>query len=111
MNREVRKMSMLKRSSSDSAPPNLPISQPDPKSTKIFARKLILPATLVAIAAAALYIPFNSHVLAKTAKQPEAISQATDTSNIDPDAVDAVKKMAAYLHTLKSYQIIDNVRG
>jgi hypothetical protein len=109
MIREVRNMSILKRSSSDSTSQALPIGQPAPESTKIFAGKLILPATIVAIAAAALYMPFKSHVLAKTGKQPEAISQATDTSDIDPDAVDAVKKMSAYLHTLKSYQVIDNV--
>jgi hypothetical protein len=102
-------MSILKRSSSDSTPQSLLIGQPDPKSTKIFAGKFILPTTLVAIAAAALYIPFKSHVLAKTGKQPEAISQATDSSDVDPDAIDAVKKMAAYLHTLKSYQVIDDV--
>lgn len=75
----------------------------------MFVGKLILPATIVAIAAAALYMPFKSHVLAKTGKPPEAISQATDTSDVDPDAIDAVKKMAAYLHTLKSYQVIDDV--
>ncbi len=101
-------MNFLKRSSSDSRPESLPSGQPDPKSTKIFVGKLILPATLVAIAAAALYIPLKSHVLAKTEKQPEAISQAADTSDVDPDAIDAVKKMAAYLHTLKSYQVIDD---
>jgi hypothetical protein len=102
-------MSILKRSSSDSTSQTLPIGQTDPISTKIFVGKLILPATLVAIAAAALYMPFKSHVLAKTGKQPEAISQATDPSDVDPDAIDAVKKMAAYLHTLKSYQVIDDV--
>jgi len=109
MIREVTNMSIFERFSSDSTPQSLPIGQPNPKSIKIFAGKLILPATLVAIAAAALYIPFKSHVLAKTGKPPEAISQATDTSDIDPDAVDAVKKMSAYLHTLKSYQVIDDV--
>ena len=102
-------MSFLKRSSSDSTSQTSPIGQPDPKSTQMFVGKLILPATIVAIAAAALYMPFKSHVLAKTGKPPEAISQATDTSDVDPDAIDAVKKMAAYLHTLKSYQVIDDV--
>jgi hypothetical protein len=107
-------MNILKRSSSNSTPQNLPIGQLDPKSTTISAGKLILPVTLVAIAAAALYLPFKSHVLAKTGKQPEPISQATDNqatdaSNIDPDAVAEVKKMSAYLRTLKSYQIIDDV--
>jgi hypothetical protein len=102
-------MSFLKRFSPDSNPQSLFIGQPDPKSTTFSVGKLALPAIVVAIVAAALYIPFGSHVLAKSGKQPEATSQATDTSSIDPDAIDAIKKMSVYLHTLKSYQIIDDV--
>jgi hypothetical protein len=98
-------MSFLKRFSSDSHPQSLPTDQPDRKSTTISVGKFILPAMLLAIAATVLYKPFGSHVLAKTGQQAEA----KDASNIDPDAIDAVKKMAAYLHTLKSYQIIDDV--
>jgi hypothetical protein len=98
-------MTFFKRSSSDSHPQSPPTDQSDRRSTKISVGKLILPAFLLAIAATALYKPFGSHVLAKTGQQAEA----KDASNIDPDAIDAVKKMAAYLHTLKSYQIIDDV--
>jgi hypothetical protein len=64
-------------------------------------------AILIAIGAVILYVPRGSHVLAMSGKTPQAA--AKDDSNIDPDAIDAVKKMAAYLHTLKSYQIIDDV--
>jgi hypothetical protein len=109
MIREVRNMSFLKRFSPDSNPLSLPIGQPDPKSKTFSIGNLALLAIPVAIVGAALYIPFGSHVLAKSGKQPEATAQATDTSSIDPDAIDAVKKMSAYLHTLKSYQIIDDV--
>jgi hypothetical protein len=98
-------MSILKRSSSDSTPETLPIGQPNPKSTTISVGKLILPAILLSITATLLSVPFGSHVLAKSGQQADA----KDASNIDPDAVDAVKKMAAYLHTLKSYQVIDDV--
>ena len=98
-------MSFFKRSSSDSHPQSPPTDQPDRKSTTISVGKFVLPAILLAIAATVLYKPFGSHVLAKTGQQPEA----KDASNIDPDAIGAVKKMAAYLHTLKSYQIIDDV--
>jgi hypothetical protein len=101
-------MSFLKRFSTNSAPQSLPAGQPGPQKTTPSAKQLTLPATLVAIAAAILCAPFGSHVLAKSAQQPEA-KPANEASNIDPDAVDAVKKMSAYLHTLKSYQIIDNV--
>jgi hypothetical protein len=98
-------MTFFKRSSSDSHPQSPPNDQPDRKSTTISVGKFLLPAILFAIAATVLYKPFGSHVLAKTGQQAEA----KDVSDIDPDAIDAVKKMAAYLHTLKSYQIIDDV--
>jgi hypothetical protein len=102
-------MSFLKRFSTNSTPQSLPTSRPGPQKTTPSAKQLTLPAALVAIAAAILCAPFGSHVLAKSAQQPEAKSEASAASNIDPDAIDAVKKMSAYLHTLKSYQIIDNV--
>src|SRR6202035_600532 len=95
--REVRNMSFFKRSSSDSHSQSLPAEQPDRKSTTISLGKFILPAILFAIAATALYKPFGPRVLAKTGQQAEA----KDASDVDPDAIDAVKKMAAYLHTLK----------
>ncbi len=34
---------------------------------------------------------------------------AKEDSNIDPAAIDAVKKMGAYLRTLKVYQVIDDI--
>jgi hypothetical protein len=98
-------MSFFNRSSSDSHPQSPTTDQPDRKSTTISVGKFILPAILLAIAATALYKPFGSRVLAKTGQQAEA----KDASDVDPDAIDAVKKMAAYLYTLKSYQVIDDV--
>jgi hypothetical protein len=102
-------MSFLKRFSTNSSPRSLPVSQPDPESPRFSAKKFILPSVLVAIAGAALFAPLGSQVLAKSGKQAETKPDANAASNIDPDAIDAVKKMAAYLHTLKSYQIIDDV--
>jgi hypothetical protein len=65
-------------------------------------------AILVAVVGGMLWSPFGSHVFAKNGKTaPQA--DAKDASAIDPDAIEAVKKMAAYLHTLKSYQVIDDV--
>jgi hypothetical protein len=101
-------MSFLKGFSTNSAPQSLPADQAGPQKTTSSAKQLTLPATLVAIAAAILSAPFGSHVLAKSAQQPEAKPEANEASNIDPDAIDAVKKMSAYLRTLKSFQIIDN---
>ena len=65
---------------------------------------------MTATIATILCLPVGSHVFAKSGQQPEAKEASSNpASSIDPDAIDAVKKMAAYLHTLKSYQIIDNV--
>jgi hypothetical protein len=107
--REVEDMSFLKRFSTNSAPRSLPAGQPEPKTNALSAKQLALTAMLVAIAGAVLFMPLGSHVFAKSGQQPEAKPEANEASNIDPDAVDAVKKMSAYLHTLKSFQIIDNV--
>jgi hypothetical protein len=102
-------MSFLKKISTDSAHHSSLTDPPNPKTTWLSARKIAWIATLVVVAGAIFYIPRGSHVLAKTAHQTEAKPDANSASDIDPDAIDAVKKMAAYLHTLKSYQIIDNV--
>src|SRR5277367_2603820 len=95
-------MSFLKRSSTDSAQQS---SVNDRKTTWFSAKAMVPLAILIAIIGTILYMPVGSHVLAKSAPQADA----KDASSIDPDAIDAVKKMAAYLHTLKSYQIIDDV--
>src|SRR5271170_1129680 len=98
-------MSFLNRFSTHSADHSSLTGQPDPKTTWLSAKKITWIATLAVVAGAVVYIPLESRVLAKSAPQADA----KDTSAIDPDAIDAVKKMAAYLHTLKSYQIIDDV--
>src|SRR5258708_2891258 len=104
-------MSFLKRSSANSAPQSSSASRPDPKTAKFSVKQLILPVILVAIAGAMLSAPFEPHVLAKSEKQHEATPQAKpeekEDSNIDPAAVDAVKKMGAYLRSLKAFQVID----
>ena len=102
-------MSFLERFPTNSVPQPLPDHQAAPETTTRSLKQSILLAILVCIAGALLTMPFGSRVLAKSGQQPETKPEATGASNIDPDAIDAVKKMAAYLHTLKSYQIIDNV--
>jgi hypothetical protein len=98
-------MSFLNRFSNHLADQSSPAPEPGPKTTWFPAKKVTRIATLVVIAGAVVCLPLGSHVLAKGGQQAEA----QNASNIDPDAIDAVKKMAAYLHTLKSYQIIDDV--
>ena len=106
-------MSILKRSTIDSAHPSSHVDQPGPKEPWPPGKKAAPLAILLAIVGAVLYAPLGSNVLAKSGKiTPQAAAPAAagkEDSNVDPDAIDAVKKMAAYLHTLKSYQIIDDV--
>jgi hypothetical protein len=87
-------------------------STDQPIINRRYPRTLTRPALFFAIAAAILCAPLGSHVQAKSGSQADAKApqaDAKETSNIDPDAINAVKKMSAYLHTLKSYQIIDDV--
>ena len=98
-------MSFLEQSSTNPVSQTSSASQPGSKTAAFSINQLTLRVILVVIAGAAFSAPFESHVLAKSGQQPEA----KEASNIDPDAINAVKKMAAYLHTLKSYQVIDDV--
>jgi hypothetical protein len=102
-------MSFLKRSSTNPAPQFFPARQPGSKTATLFEKQFILPVILVAIAGAAFSVPFGSHVLAKSGQQPQAKPEAKEDSNIDPAAVDAVKKMGAYLRSLKAFQVIADV--
>jgi hypothetical protein len=103
---EVENMSFFKRFSTYSAPQSSAADQPNRKTTWLSAREFGRPTILVAIVGVILYMPLGSDVLAKSGAQADA---KEDTSSVDPDAIAAVKKMSAYLHTLKSYQIIDDV--
>jgi hypothetical protein len=104
--REVEDMSFLKRFSTHSVPDSLLAPQPEPKTTTLSAKQTTVPAILVAIAAAVLFMHLGPHVLAKSAQQPEAKPEANEAANIDREAVDAVKRMGAYLRSLKSFQVI-----
>src|SRR5215475_7043714 len=98
-------MSSLKRFSTNSDPQSSFSDHPDPVAFWLSAKRTLPLAILIATVAVILYVPHGSRVLAMSGKTaPQAA--AKEDSNIDPDAIDAIKKMAAYLHTLKSYQII-----
>jgi len=98
-------MSSLKRCKPYSAQPSSVVRQPDSRSNRPFVRTLTRFAMLVAITGVCLCDPRGTHVLAKTG---QAAASTNDSSEIDADAIDAVKKMGAYLRTLKSFQVIDN---
>jgi hypothetical protein len=98
-------MSSLKRFITNSTQPSSSIRQPNQKAVWLSAKSGTLLAMLLAIAGVFLCSSEVTHVQAKTGQTADAKS----ASAIDPDAVDAVKKMSAYLRTLKSFQITDNV--
>jgi hypothetical protein len=103
-------MSFLKKFSTNSDEHSLPTDKSDQKTTPLSPKKMLPLAILVALVGAILYVPLGSHVHAKSGTPaPPPQAAAKEGSDVDPDAIEAVKKMAAYLHTLKSYQIIDDV--
>jgi hypothetical protein len=65
---------------------------------------LVLTASLV-VTALLFCVPFGPHVLAKTGHQ----ANSQGNSNIDPDAVEALNKMGAYLRSLKAFQVDSEV--
>jgi hypothetical protein len=95
-------MTVLQRSATRSARQPSTATQPDSEITWRFPNKLVWVAASIGIAAAFVCISPATRVFAQTA--PEAEVQDT----VDPDAVEALNKMAAYLYTLKSFQVISN---
>jgi len=65
---------------------------------------LLLTASLV-VTALAFCVSFGPHVLAKTGHQ----GTSQGNSNIDPDAMEALNKMGAYLRSLKAFQVDSEV--
>ena len=95
-------MSFLERSSTHSAQRPLPASQPHPKTIWLSAKQITRLAILAAIAGVFLFSYSGQHVQAKAGQAADAKNAA---SAVDPDAVEAVKKMGAYLRTLKVFQV------
>jgi hypothetical protein len=67
-------------------------------------RILVLTASLV-VTALVFCVPVGPHVLAKTGHQ----DTSQGNSNIDPDAMEALNKMGAYLRSLKAFQVDSEV--
>jgi hypothetical protein len=95
-------MSFLERSSTHSAQSPSPATQPHPKTIWLSARQITRLAILAAIAGVFLVSYSGQHVQAKAGQAADAKNAAPA---VDPDAVDAVKKMGAYLRTLKVFQV------
>jgi hypothetical protein len=99
-------MSFLERSSTHSAQGPSPARQPHPKSIWLSAKQLTRLALLAAIAGVCIFGYSGRHVLAKTGQAADAKDAA---SAVDPDAIDAVKKMGAYLRSLKVFQVLGDI--
>jgi hypothetical protein len=96
-------MCLCKKSATYPAKQSSPINQSDPRITRVVAADPIIRfAVVIAFAAALVWILPNTHVLAKAGQAAEA------NDAIDPDAVEAINKMSAYLRTLKSFQVLSD---
>ena len=74
------------------------------------AKQLTLAAAIfVLVAGAILWASFGSNILAKIGQPPQETPEAKEDSNIDPAAIDTVKKMGAYLRSLKVFQVLGDV--
>ena len=82
--------------------PEKPSAHFDLQPAKIqrIGSKILRLAILTALTGVLLCSPIGSPVLAKAAHQADAAAPA-----IDPDAMEALKKMGAYLRSLKSFQV------
>jgi hypothetical protein len=69
------------------------------------ANRILLFTTSLVVTALVFCVSLGSHVLAKTGHQDT--SQVN--SNIDPDAMEALNKMGAYLRSLKAFQVDSQV--
>jgi len=95
-------MSFQERSSTHSAQGPSQARQPLPKAIRLSAKQMTRLAILAAIAGVFLFSYSGQHVLAKAGQAADAKNAAPA---VDPDAVEAVKKMGAYLRTLKVFQV------
>jgi hypothetical protein len=96
-------MTVLRRSAIHPGRHPSTANQPNSKVVWGFPKGLARVAISIGIAAAFVCVPGAIRVLAQEAQPAEV----KDT--VDPDAVDALNKMSAYLKTLKSFQVISNV--
>ena len=99
-------MNLLKRSSTP-CPPTPSLASPQhPNPTWLSAKQLSRLTLLAAIAGVCLFAGSGPRLFAQTAQAADA----TDTTPaVDPDAVEAVRKMGAYLRSLKVFQVVGAV--
>jgi hypothetical protein len=90
----------------ENPPTQLDLQPPSiPRGYSITARLILQLTASLVVTALVFCVCVGPHVLAKTSHQ--ASSQGN--SNIDPDAMEALNKMGAYLRSLKAFQIESEV--
>jgi hypothetical protein len=91
---------------SEHAPTQLDLQPPAVSPGSSTAANSILPlGALLIVTALVVCVSVGPHVLAKTRHQ----ANSQGNSNIDPDAMEALNKMGAYLRSLKAFQVESEV--
>ncbi len=96
-------MTVRQRPAPSSARRSSSASPPNSKITWWFNKNLTWVTASIAMLVAFVCIPPTTRIFAQTTQNAEA------NDAVDPDAVDALHKMSAYLRTLKSFQVISDV--
>jgi hypothetical protein len=98
-------MRFLRSCSAYSSHGPAPIDPSDPKTNWIHAKTLMRFAVLAALAGAFFCSPKATLAFAQAGQTADAKA----ASAVDPDAIEAVKKMGVYLRSLKAYQVTADV--
>jgi len=76
-----------------------------PPGSSTTAHRILQLTALPVVIALVFFVSVGPHVLAKTGHQ----ANSQGNSNIDPDAMEALNKMGAYLRSLKAFQVDSEV--
>jgi len=90
---------------SENPPTQLDLQPPAMPPGSSTTANSILRLTALLVTALVFCVPVGSHVLAKTGHQ----ASSQENSNIDPDAMEALNRMGAYLRSLKAFEVNSEV--
>jgi hypothetical protein len=91
---------------SEHAPTQFDLQPPAvPQGSSTTANSILQLGALLVVTALVVCVSVGPHVLAKTGHQ----ANSQGNSNIDPDAMEALNRMGAYLRSLKAFQVDSEV--
>jgi hypothetical protein len=91
---------------SEHAPTQFDLQPPAvPRGSSTTANRILQLGALLVVTALVVCVSVDPHVLAKTGRQ----ANSQGNSNIDPDAMEALNRMGAYLRSLKAFQVDSEV--